>query len=317
MTAQSEIRIADSMRRAMDKAQAIVALESTVIAHGLPQPLNLETARACEEAVRRLGAVPATIGIVDGAAVIGLNEDELKIFATGRASDGSAIEKVGLNNLAAVTARHASGATTVAATLKLASLAGLKVFSTGGIGGVHRGAFDSFDVSADLTALAATQMICVCAGAKAILDLPKTLEYLETLGVPVIGYRTEEFPAFYSRTCGLRVDATVQSADEAAEIAMCHWRMGGQTSVLVCVPVPEEFEIPIDEVERAVDESLRQATRLGIRGKALTPFLLTQLKELSGGRTLETNRALLINNAEVAAQISVSLAQKIFGPPKT
>jgi pseudouridine-5'-phosphate glycosidase len=212
-----------------------------------------------------------------------------------------------LNIVACVMLRRGWGATTVAATLRLASLAGLRVFSTGGIGGVHRGASDSFDISADLTALARLPLICVCAGAKAILDLPKTVEQLETLGVPIVGYRTGEFPAFYSRTSGLPVDVSVETPDEAAEFAAHHWRTGGQTAVLVCVPVPEEFDLAASEVERATEEATRMALGQGIRGKALTPFLLSQLERLTGGATLNANRALLVNNARVAALVAASL----------
>jgi pseudouridine-5'-phosphate glycosidase len=306
---QTGIRIRESVSRALAASQPVVALESTVIAHGLPAPLNLETARACEAAVTNEGAMPATIGIIDGVATVGLSEDDLQQFSLSRALDGRPIEKVGLNNMAGVMLRRAWGATTVAASLRIAALAGLKVFSTGGIGGVHRGASETFDVSADLTALARWPLICVCAGAKAILDLPKTVEQLETLGVPIVGYRTDEFPAFYSRASGLGVDIAADTADEAAAMAMNHWQSGGASAVLVCVPVPEEFAMPAAEAERAVAEAVAMADRAGIRGKALTPFLLAQMKELTAGHTLDANRALLINNATIAARIAVSLSR--------
>ena len=309
-SSRTEIRIAEHVQRALDKRAPVVALESTVIAHGLPHPLNIETALACEETVRKHGATPATIGIVDGIPTVGLVEDEISRFATGYAPDGGRIEKVGLNNLAAVMMNRGWGATTVASSLRLAHLAGIRVFSTGGIGGVHRGAAESFDVSADLTALANTQLICVCAGAKAILDLPKTLEYLETLGVPVIGYRLGELPAFYSRSSGLGLDLRVETPDEAAEAAKCHWRMGGPTAVLVCVPVPAEFEIPIAEIAAATDEAMRMSASIDVRGKAVTPFLLAEMEKLTSGRTLSANRALLVNNAEVAALIASSLVRR-------
>jgi pseudouridine-5'-phosphate glycosidase len=199
------------------------------------------------------------------------------------------------------------GATTVAGTMRI-QLAGLKVFATGGIGGVHRGAGVSFDISTDVTALAQIPMVCVCAGAKAILDLPKTIEQLETLGVPVVGFQTESFPAFYSRSSNLPVDLVVQSANEAAEIALHHWHTGSTSAVLVCAPVPEEFEIASDEIERATEEAIRLAEVQNIHGKAVTPFLLTQMKEITAGKSLRANRALLINNASIAAQIAVSLA---------
>ena len=295
---------------AINNHEALVALESSVLAQGLPAPLNLETARACEEAVRSEGATPVTIGVVDGVPLIGLSNREMEIFASGHAPDGSRIEKVSLNNLAAQALTGSWGATTVAATMQIACGGGLRVSSTGGIGGVHRGVAESFDISADLTVLGRIPLVCVCAGAKAILDLPKTVEQLETLGIPVIGYQTEEFPAFYSRRSGLPVDITVQSPNEAAELAWRHWRNGMATAVLVCVPVPEEFELPAAEMERAIEQALEEAARAGVRGKRLTPFLLAQMEKLTGGRTLQTNRSLLINNAKVAAQIALSLNEK-------
>lgn len=307
---RTEIGIADNVRRALSEGVPVVALESTVIAHGLPRPLNLETALACEEVIRRHGVTPATIGIVDGVPTIGLSEDEIRHFATSQAPDGRPIQKVGLNNLAAVILKRGWGATTVASTLRLAQVAGIRVFSTGGIGGVHRGVAESLDISADLTALGSTALICVCAGAKAILDLPKTLEYLETLGVPIVGYGTEDLPAFYSRTSGLAVDVRVENAHEAARLAGCHWRMGSGTAVLVCVPVPGEFEISASEITIAVDEAIARAARQKVRGKQVTPFLLSEMEKLTGGKTLKSNRALLVNNAEVAALIASSLSRQ-------
>jgi pseudouridine-5'-phosphate glycosidase len=304
---QTGIQIASDIKRALNERLAVVALESTVIAHGLPYPLNLETALACEEAVRQNSVTPATIGILDGVPTIGLNEDQISQFATGLAPDGRPIEKVGLNNLGAVMLKRGWGGTTVASTLRLANAAGVRVFSTGGIGGVHRGVTELLDISADLTALGNTPLICVCAGAKAILDLSKTIEYLETLGVPIVGYRTEELPAFYSRTSGLAVDSRVETAEEAVELARYHWRMGGCTAVLVCVPVPAEFEIPAAEIAVAVDEAMKGAARQKIRGKRLTPFLLSEMEKLTGGKTLQANSALLVNNAGVAALIASCL----------
>ena len=308
---KSFLNIAETVNRALEQQAAVVALESTVIAHGLPHPLNLETAAACEAAVAAQGAQPATIGIVAGRPTVGLSAEEVHSFASSRAPDGSSIEKVGLNNLAAVMARDAWGATTVAATMRIARLAGLRVFATGGIGGVHRSAVETFDVSGDLVALGSIPMVCVCAGAKAILDLPKTVEVLETLGVTVVGFRTAEFPAFYSPHSGLPVDVSVDSPSEIAEIAMNHWSVGNHSAVLVCVPVPEEQAMPSEEAERAVDEAVRRAERHGIRGKALTPFLLAEMKELTGGRTLDANRALLINNAGIAAQIAAAMRREV------
>ena len=291
-----------SIREALAEDEPVVALESTVIAHGLPYPLNLETARACEEAVREAGGIPATIAVIGGRARIGLTADEIETIAVTK-RESAPIEKVGLNNLAAVLAGGRAGATTVAASLKLAHAAGIRVFSTGGIGGVHREAAETFDVSADLTALASTPIICVCAGAKAILDLPKTVEYLETLGVPIVGFRTNEFPAFYTRRSGLRVDVAAQTPEEAARIAALHWEVSS-SAVLVCVPVPEKFEMGYDEVEQAISTALSRSREHGIRGKAVTPFVLAQLEKLTAGRSLDTNRALLVNNAAVAAKIA-------------
>jgi pseudouridine-5'-phosphate glycosidase len=313
---RARYRFSDEATRTLSAGGAVVTLESTVIAHGLPPPFNLNTALACEQGVREEGALPATIGIVSGVATIGLDEAEIATFASGRAPNDSKIEKVNLSNLAAIMASRSWGATTVAASMRIATLGGLSydqephplVFSTGGIGGVHRGASDSFDISADLTALGSTQIICVCAGAKAVLDLPKTVEALETLGVPIIGYQTEEFPAFYSRSSGLPVDATAHSADRVAEIAISHWRTGARTALLVCVPIPDQFELPLAEVEMAVKDALESATRAGIRGKAVTPFLLSRMEKLTGGDTLTANRALLVNNAIVAAQIAMAVA---------
>lgn len=303
------IRIAQPVRRALTEGLPVVALESTVIAHGLPQPLNLETALACEATVRQRGAMPATLGIIDGIPTVGLSEDEISRFATGQSPDGRRIEKVGLNNLGGVMLKRGWGATTVASSLKLAQSAGIVVFSTGGIGGVHRGVTESLDISADLTSLANTRLICVCAGAKAILDLAKTLEYLETFGVPVVGYGADELPAFYSRTSGLAVDVRVETPEEASEVAKSHWRMGGVGAVLVCVPVPGEFEIPISDIEGACAEAIAMAKGQSIRGKALTPFLLSQLERLTAGDSLRANRALLVNNAAVAADIAASLSK--------
>lgn len=310
--AKSPIRISETVSKALADGSPVVALESTVIAHGLPFPLNVETARECEAAVRGEGAIPATIGVIEGHGVIGLSEEEINIFATKKSPDGRAIEKVGLNNLAGVLARRGWGATTVAGTLRLAHMAGLQVFATGGIGGVHRGADHSFDISADLIALSNTPLVCVSAGAKAILDLPKTIEYLETLGVPIVGFATKEFPAFYSRQSGLAVDIESKTHDEVAEAALLHWQMGSSSAVLVCAPVPEEFEIPVSEIERVIEEATNEANRTGVRGKEVTPFLLSRLEQLTEGRTLRANRALLVNNAQIAARIAVSLSNLKF-----
>jgi pseudouridine-5'-phosphate glycosidase len=279
-----------------------VALESTVIAHGLPRPTNLECARACEAAVRESGAEPATIAIVDGRPTAGLDEQLLEALAYR-----DDVEKVSLRNLGAVCARGGWGATTVAATLHLAARESIPVFATGGIGGVHRGAELTFDVSADLKALSSSPVITVSAGAKSILDLPRTLEALETLGVPVIGYRTSEFPAFYSRSSGLPAPLRVDSVEEIVEIADTHWTLGLRSSVLVVVPCPEEAAIPSSEIDAAIADATSEAAQLGKTGAELTPFLLSRVAAITEGRSLKANLALLENNARVAGQIAAAL----------
>jgi pseudouridine-5'-phosphate glycosidase len=280
----------------------LVALESTVIAHGLPRPQNLEAALACERAVRESGARAATVAVVAGRPVVGLSEAELRELA---ARDD--VAKVSLHNLGVVAARGQWGATTVASTLHLASRAGLRVFATGGIGGVHRGAERHFDVSSDLAALATTPMITVSAGAKSILDLPRTVEALETLGVPVVGFGTDELPAFYARTSGLPVTARADTPDEVARIASAHWALGRSSAVLVVVPCPEHAAIPADEIDGIVEAALEEAAAAGIAGARVTPFLLSRVAERTGGRSLAANLALLENNARVAGRVAVAL----------
>jgi pseudouridine-5'-phosphate glycosidase len=299
------ISITPAVEEAVHARQGVVALESTVIAHGLPSPHNVETARDCEAEVRRSGALPATIGIVEGRAVIGLSDQQIQSIA-----QRSGVTKANPANLAQVIAEGGWGATTVAASLHLANLAGIKVFATGGIGGVHRGASDSFDISADLTALARYPVITVCAGAKAILDLPKTLEVLETLGAPVIGYQTDELPAFYSRSSGLKLDARADSATQIAKIVTAHWRMGFSTGALVVAPVPAEDEVPADEIQDVIDEALEAAAREGLAGRSVTPFLLSRIAAKTGGRALRANVALLKNNARIAGAIAVALTNE-------
>lgn len=287
-------------------ALPVVALESTVIAHGLPAPHNLTTAQDCEAAVRNAGARPATIAIFDGQPVIGLDEAQMRAIAESRD-----VAKVNLANLASVISAGRSGATTVAATLHLARRAGIHVFATGGIGGVHRGAAASFDISADLTALARYPLVVVCAGAKAILDLPKTLEVLETLGVPVVGYGTDELPAFYSRASGIRLDLRADAPAEVAALARTHWEYGGAGAVLVVAPVPAEDEIPAHEISGLIDEALAEAARQKISGKAVTPFLLAQIAERSDGRSLRANMSLLRHNARLAGEIACALVNEV------
>ncbi len=289
----------------LQQNRAVVALESTVIAHGLPFPHNLETAQACETAVRESGAEPATIGILAGQAVIGLTPEQIQTIASR-----DNVAKVNLSNLGACLAQNRWGATTVASTLHFAKMAGIKVFATGGIGGAHRGASESFDISADLNALGRYPVITVCAGAKAILDLAKTMEVLETLGVPVIGYQTDELPAFYSRSSGIKLDLRADSADEVAAIAAQHWQLGFSTSALVVAPVPAEDEVAADEIKNEIDEALAAAALQGITGKAVTPFLLSRIAARTEGRALRANIALLKNNARIAGQIARALVNQ-------
>lgn len=281
---------------------AIVALESTVISHGLPYPENLDTANALEEVVRSKGATPATIALLDGKIRVGLGQPELYRLATEKN-----VAKVSRRDLPVILARKGLGATTVAATMFAASLANIQVFGTGGLGGVHRGATSTFDISADLTELAHTPVIVVCAGAKSILDLPLTLEYLETQGVPVIGYKTDELPAFYTSRSGIKLEAWVDSAAEIARIARIKWDLGLGGGIVVTVPPPPEADLPPQDIEKAISRALEAASKAGVKGKAVTPFLLNAVRLETEGKSLETNVALLKNNVSVAAQIALAL----------
>lgn len=286
---------------ALAEGKPVVALESALITHGLPAPFNLEIARSLEAAVRQGGATPATIAILDGSVRVGLTSVELERLA----GEGNAA-KVSLRDLPAVLAQGRSGGTTVAATAYLAHRAGIAVFATGGIGGVHRGHPE--DVSADLPVLAATPIVVVCAGAKAILDLPRTLETLETLGVPVIGYGTDTFPAFTSRSSGLPVPLRADTPAEVAAMARARGALGLRAALLVCAPIPVEAELPWEEVEAEIEAAVAAAEAQGIAGKALTPFLLARLTEQTGGRSRQANEALLLNNVRIAARIAVALS---------
>jgi pseudouridine-5'-phosphate glycosidase len=296
------IALSPEVEAALAEGRPVVALESTVVAHGMPFPANLEVARETEAAVRDAGALPAMIGIVAGRLTAGLSEATIEDFA--RRDD---VAKVSRRDLAATIAGQRNGGTTVAATTIAARLAGIRVFATGGIGGVHRGAGQSFDVSADLTELARTPVAVVSAGAKAILDLPRTLELLETLGVPVVGYGIDVFPAFYSRSSGLPVSASVANAVEAAALLRAQWDLGLETGVLIANPIPEEAEMA--DAEAFIAQAVGEAEAQGIAGREVTPFLLGRLAELSEGRTQTANRALIVNNARVAAEIAVELAR--------
>jgi len=278
----------------------IVALESTVIAHGLPYPENIETAYKLERIVRDGGAVPATIGVFDGEICVGLTEDHFEILATEKD-----IRKLSRRDLPVALSKKLNGATTVATTAFIAHRAGIKVFATGGIGGVHRG--DRTDVSADLPELAQTPIAVVCSGAKIVLDLPATREWLETNGITILGWQCDEVPAFYSRCSGLPVDDRIETEFEAAQAIIVRDELETRNSILITVPVPEKFEIDRDELERILSEALKAAAQNKIKGKELTPFLLSQMAELSEGRTLAANISLLENNAKIASQIAVSI----------
>jgi pseudouridine-5'-phosphate glycosidase len=299
----ADLLLAPEVAAALAAGGPVVALESTIISHGMPYPRNLETARRVEAAIRAEGAVPATVAVLDGRLRVGLGAAELERLATARD-----LAKLSRRDLAVAIATGGSGATTVAATMIGAALAGIAVFATGGIGGVHRGGESSLDISADLEELARTPVAVVCAGAKAILDLPRTLEYLETRGVPVIGFGTDAFPAFYTRDSGLAVDRRADSAAEVAAIMAAARRLGLGGGLLVANPIPEAHALPRATVEAAIATALADAERDGIRGKAVTPFLLARLEAITGGASLAANIELVASNARVGAAIAVAAA---------
>ena len=290
---------------ARDAGQPLVALESTVISHGLPYPNNLSLALAMEQEVREAGAIPATIGVVDGVPTVGMSQAQIERFA-----QASGILKLSRRDIGYAVAMRRDGATTVAATMALAALAGISVFATGGIGGVHRGARETWDISGDLTELARTPVLVVCAGAKAILDLPATLEYLETAGVPVLGLATDEFPAFYSASSGLPVPGRVDSAAEAAAVWRAHRALGGG-GMLLAAPPPAEVALPKEEIEAAIERALERAAAANVRGQAVTPFLLAAVAEETQGESMRTNIALLRQNARIAAAVARELASMV------
>jgi pseudouridine-5'-phosphate glycosidase len=289
---------------ALAAGRPVVALESTIIAHGMAYPANVETAMAVEQVVRQHGAIPATIAVIGGKLKAGLSAEEIERF--GR--NGPEIIKVSVRDLPFVAGRGLDGATTVAATMRIAAMAGIPVFATGGMGGVHRGAGETFDVSADLTEMTRSNVALVTAGAKAILDLPLTLERLETDGVPVVGYRTGEFPAFYSRSSGLKVPMRAETPGEVAAIMRSKWELGLEGAVVVANPIPEADEIPASAIEPVITAALAEAARLGIRGKDVTPFLLAEIVKATKGRSLQANIALVKNNAKVASEIAAAFA---------
>ncbi|HLA87861.1 MAG TPA: pseudouridine-5'-phosphate glycosidase [Anaerolineales bacterium] len=293
------ILISPKITTALDLGAPIVALESTVITHGLPHPQNLELARDMEKQVHDFGATPATVALLDGKIRIGLSDKELVRLSDAEADS---ILKVSHRDFATAILKKMNGGTTVAGTMFVAHMAGIKVFATGGIGGVHKES--PFDISTDLHALAEIPMIVVCAGAKAILDLPATLEYLESMGVPVVGYQTHEFPAFYSRESGLGVSVRLDSPKEIADFAKAHWELGMKSAVLVTNPIPEIAAIAKSEMDPIIARASAEAIKQGIHGQKLTPFLLSRIRELTKGKSLKANLALLLNNALLAAEIA-------------
>ena len=302
MNLKDVLVFSEEVEKAMKENKPVVALESTIISHGMPYPQNVETAKEVEQLIRDNGAVPATIAILDGKMKIGVNEEELEFLGTSKE-----IEKVSRRDLPYVIAMKKHGATTVAATMICANMAGIKVFATGGIGGVHRGAEQTMDISADLQELARTNVAVVCAGAKSILDLGLTLEYLETNGVPVIGYGTDILPAFYSSTSPFKVNYRVDTPEEMAKLIATKWELGLNGGLVIANPIPKEEELEESYINSIIEEALKEAKEKQIAGKAVTPFLLDKIKTLTGGKSLEANIALVKNNAVLAAKIAANL----------
>jgi len=302
MTSPSYLDIAPEVQQALQQGRAVVALESTIISHGMPYPQNVATAVQVEDEVRRSGAVPATIAIVNGRLKAGLSRDEIEQL--GKA--GHAVTKVSRRDIPFIVAAGKTGATTVAATMVIAAMAGIRVFATGGIGGVHRGAEQSFDISADLQELAQTPVAVVCAGAKSILDLRLTLEYLETQGVAVVGYQTDSLPAFFTRDSSFKVDYRLDTAAEIAAALKAKWAMGLKGGMVVANPIPEAYAMPSAAIDAAIEQSLREATEQGVAGKESTPFLLARVCEITGGDSLASNIQLVLNNARLASAIALA-----------
>ena len=303
MTKIEYLKIDDGVKDAIDQSQAIVALESTIITHGMPYPQNLEMARSVEKIVRDNGAVPATIALMDGTMRAGLSDGDLEHLA----KEGYKAAKASRRDMAAILAKGEMAGTTVATTMQICALAGIKIFATGGIGGVHRGAEETFDISADIAELSKTPVAVVCAGAKSILDIPKTLEALETAGVPVIGYGTDAFPAFYVRDSGFPADHRFDDPATMAKMLLTQWRLG-MGGVLIGNPIPKEAEMDPDFIELHIANAIIEAGQKGISRKDLTPFMLKRIFELTGGKSLAANIALVKNNAVIAAEIAVALA---------
>lgn len=297
------VKLSDEVREALALGRPVIALESTIIAHGMPYPQNVKTALACERLARAHGAVPATIAIIGGQLCAGLTEEQIEYL--GR--EGRNVAKVSRRDIPYIMAKGADGATTVAATMFIASLAGIKVFATGGIGGVHRGAEVTMDISADLEELARTPVAVVCAGAKSILDLGLTLEYLETKGVPVLGYRTETLPAFYTDESDFKVDYRMDSPEEIAAAVTAQRDMGYPGGMLITNPIPHQYAMPKDVIDAAINQALAEAKEQGVKGKATTPFLLARVCELTGGESLKSNIKLVLNNVALGAQIASAM----------
>ena len=291
--------------QAIAQGKPVVALESTIISHGMPYPQNVETALKVEEIIRANGAIPATIAILGGRLKAGLTPEEIEYLG----KQGQKVTKASRRDLSVLVAQGADGATTVATTMMIAHMAGIKLFATGGIGGVHRGAETTMDISADLEELGQTDVMVVCAGAKAILDLKLTLEYLETKGVPVLGYQTEELPAFYTRTSGLKVDYQVDSPEMLAKMLKTQHDLGLHGGILVTNPIPEQYSMDADAINAVIDQAIAEAQEKGIHGKETTPFLLAKVKEITGGDSLEANIQLVFNNAKLAAQTAAAYAK--------
>jgi pseudouridine-5'-phosphate glycosidase len=304
MTDLFQPQLSEEVADAIAGDRAVVALESTIISHGMPYPENLEVARGVEAVVRQNGAVPATVAVIDGVVHAGLGAGLLE-----RLGNDPSVVKASSRDLATVLVKKRSAGTTVSATMRIAALSGIKLFATGGVGGVHRGAEQSFDISADLTELSRTPVTVVCAGVKSILDIPKTLETLETLRVPVIGYGTDEFPAFFTRESGEHADQRLDTPDEVATAIRLHDRLGAGTGVMLANPIPADASLDRGEIDRIIAEAVVEAEKKGITRKALTPFLLARINELSKGRSLKANIALVRNNAAVAARVAVAYSE--------
>ncbi len=300
------IRVSDEVATALHEGKPVLALESTIISHGMPYPKNVETALMVERTVRENGAVPATVCVIGGKIVVGATEADIEHLG----KTGAGIAKASRRDLPVLISKKLDGATTVATTMIGASLAGVRVFATGGVGGVHRGAQTTMDISADLEELAKTDVIVVCAGCKSILDLPLTLEYLETRGVPVIGYGTSELPAFYTDKSGLGVDYRLDSPDEIADAFAAKQGLGLKGGMLVANPIPSEYAMNPDDINGTIESAVKDAERLGIHGKALTPYLLARIQELTGGRSLEANIQLVLNNARLGARIAAAVSER-------